>query len=147
MRFSVAVENYDWQHQDVRTENGIEYGDTIDNMDFAYLEKVTKLNVAALAALASAPPPPEPKVEGAVSTDTTVTWAVGDGRCRAMSFDGAGPTLTNGQRSAQRIANAWHLCSSLTTQLTGAQLTSFAGIVLRIAAASASTIGCSASRR
>ena len=43
-------------------------------MDFAYLEKVAKLNVAALAAIASAPPPPEPKVEGAVSTDTTITW-------------------------------------------------------------------------
>ncbi len=42
-----------------------EYGDTIDHMDFPYLEKVTKLNVAALAAIASAPPPPEPKVEGA----------------------------------------------------------------------------------
>jgi hypothetical protein len=44
-------------------------------MDFAYLEKVAKLNIAALAAMASAPPPPEPKVEGAVSTDTTLTWA------------------------------------------------------------------------
>jgi len=74
VRFSVAVENYNWQHQDLRTENGVEYGDTVDKMDFPYLEKVTKLNVAALAALASAPPPPEPTVEGAVSTDTTVTW-------------------------------------------------------------------------
>ena len=43
-------------------------------MDFAYLAKVTKLNVAALAWLASAPPPPEAKVEGAVSTDTTISW-------------------------------------------------------------------------
>jgi hypothetical protein len=73
-RLSVAVENYDWQHQDLRTENGKVYGDTIDHMDFAYLEKVAKLNIAALAAIASAPPPPEPKVEGAVSTDTTVSW-------------------------------------------------------------------------
>src|SRR5207248_10752556 len=74
-RISVAVENYNWQHQDLRTENGIRYGDTIDHVDFAYLAKMTKLNVAALAAIASAPPPPEPKVEGAVSTDTTLTWA------------------------------------------------------------------------
>jgi hypothetical protein len=43
-------------------------------MDFPYLAKVAKLNIAALAALAGAPPPPEPKVEGAVSTDTTITW-------------------------------------------------------------------------
>src|SRR6478735_3878950 len=74
VRFTVAVENYNWQHQDLRTENGIKYGDTIDNMDFAYLAKIAKLNIAALAGIASAPPPPEPKVEGAVSTDTTVSW-------------------------------------------------------------------------
>lgn len=75
VRLSVAVENYNHQHQDLRTENGVEYGDTIDKMDFPYLTKVVKLNVAALAALASAPPPPdEPSVEGAVSTDTTVKW-------------------------------------------------------------------------
>ena len=49
-RISVAVENYNWQHQDLRTENGIRYGDTIDHVDFAYLAKMTKLNVAALAA-------------------------------------------------------------------------------------------------
>jgi acetylornithine deacetylase/succinyl-diaminopimelate desuccinylase-like protein len=74
-RLNVAIENYNWQHQDLRTENGIKYGDTIDHVDFPYLAKMTKLNVAALAAIASAPPPPEPKVEGAVSTDTTLTWA------------------------------------------------------------------------
>ena len=73
-RISVAIENYNWQHQDLRTENGIKYGDTIDHVDFAYLAKMTKLNIAALAAIASAPPPPEPKVEGAVSTDTMISW-------------------------------------------------------------------------
>ncbi len=77
VRFTVAVENYNWQHQDLRTEKGIKYGDTVENMDFPYLAKVAKLNIAALAALASAPPPPEPKVEGAVSTDTTVSWLIG----------------------------------------------------------------------
>ncbi|WP_294940453.1 M28 family peptidase [Tardiphaga sp.] len=74
IRFSVAVENYNQQHQDLRTEKGVVYGDTIEAMDFAYLTKVVKLNAAALAALASAPPPPEPSVEGAVSTNTTVKW-------------------------------------------------------------------------
>ena len=78
-RITVAIENYNWQHQDLRTENGIKYGDTIDHVDFAYLAKMTKLNIAALAAIASAPPPPEPKVEGGVSTDTTVTWAPVEG--------------------------------------------------------------------
>jgi hypothetical protein len=75
VRFSVAVENYHHQHQDLRTEGGVEYGDTIDKMDFPYLTKVVKLNTAALAALASAPPPPEATVEGAVSTDTVVDWS------------------------------------------------------------------------
>ena len=75
VRFSVAVENYNHQHQDVRVENGVEYGDTIDKMDFAYLRRVTALNVAALAALARAPMPPEPTVGGAVSTDTSIAWA------------------------------------------------------------------------
>ena len=75
VRFSVAVENYNWQHQDLRTENGVEYGDTIDRMDFPYLRKVTALNVAALAALARAPMPPEPAVEGAVQPNTSVMWA------------------------------------------------------------------------
>jgi len=74
VRFSVAIENYNWQHQDLRTENGIEYGDTIERMDFPYLRRVTQLNVAALAALARAPMPPAPQVAGAVSTDTRVEW-------------------------------------------------------------------------
>jgi acetylornithine deacetylase/succinyl-diaminopimelate desuccinylase-like protein len=74
VRFTVAMENYDQQHQDLRTDQGVQYGDTIDKMDFPYLRKVTQLNVAGLAALAAAPMPPEPKVEGAVSTDTTIAW-------------------------------------------------------------------------
>jgi hypothetical protein len=74
VRFSVAVENYNWQHQDLRTENGIVYGDTIERMDFPYLRRVTALNVAALAALARAPMPAAPAVQGAVSTDTTLRW-------------------------------------------------------------------------
>lgn len=74
VRFSVAVEDYDHQHQDLRVEKGVKFGDTVDEMDFPYLAKVTKLNVVALAWLASAAPPPEPTVEGAVSTDTTVKW-------------------------------------------------------------------------
>ena len=74
VRLSVAVENYNWQHQDLRTEDGTEYGDTIDKMDFPYLRRVTQLNVAALAALARGPMPPAPTVEGAVSPDTTLSW-------------------------------------------------------------------------
>jgi hypothetical protein len=74
VRFSVAIEDYEHQHQDLRTENGVRYGDTIDAMDFPYLRRVTALNVAALAALARAPMPPEPAVEGAVATFTELMW-------------------------------------------------------------------------
>ena len=78
VRFSVAVEDYDHQHQDLRIEKGIKFGDTVDEMDFPYLAKVTRLNVAALAALASAPPPPDdPNALGAVQTFTTVAWRRG----------------------------------------------------------------------
>ena len=79
VRLTVAVENYNQQHQDLRVEKGITYGDTVAAMDFPYLAKVTRLNVAALAALASAPPPPVVTIEGAVSPDAIVRWGrVGD---------------------------------------------------------------------
>ena len=79
IRFSVGVENYDHQHQDLRTENGIVYGDTIDFMDIAYLAKVTRLNIAGLAALASAPMPPVVTAEAAVQTFTVVKWSAVQG--------------------------------------------------------------------
>ncbi|RZM34619.1 MAG: M20/M25/M40 family metallo-hydrolase, partial [Sphingomonas sp.] len=49
VRFSVAAENWDRQHQDLRTEKGVVYGDTIEGMDFPYLAKVTAINVATLS--------------------------------------------------------------------------------------------------
>ena len=74
IRFSAAIEDYDHQHQDLRVENGVRYGDTIDEMDFAYLAGVTRINVATLAALAQAPLPPEASAEAAVQTFTLVKW-------------------------------------------------------------------------
>ena len=76
VRITEAAENYTRQHQDVRTENGVAYGDVIGGVDFPYLAQVTRLNAISLAALASAPAPPEQvKIEGAVSADTTVSWS------------------------------------------------------------------------
>ena len=74
IRLTVAVEDYEHQHQDVRVEKGIKFGDTIDEMDFAYLAKVTRLNVRALAALAAAPMLPGPTMKGAVQTSTELEW-------------------------------------------------------------------------
>ena len=75
VRFSVAVENYDHQHQDVRTANGTVFGDSIEFMDFPYLAKVTRLNIAALEGLAAAPMPPASTAEAAVQTFTDVKWS------------------------------------------------------------------------
>ena len=80
VRVTEAAENYTRQHQDLRTENGIRYGDVIEGVDFPYLAQVTRLNALTLASLASAPPPPAGlKTEGAVSDDTTVSWTAAPG--------------------------------------------------------------------
>ncbi|MEX2115730.1 MAG: M20/M25/M40 family metallo-hydrolase [Bacteroidota bacterium] len=57
VRFSVARENYDWQHQNVRVEDGKQYGDLVQFMDFGYCANVARVNLAGLAALALAPAP------------------------------------------------------------------------------------------
>lgn len=75
VRFSVAAENWTQQHQDLRTENGIQYGDTIDKMDFPYLAKVAAINIATIRRLASAPAAPNGvTIDGALSFDTHVKW-------------------------------------------------------------------------
>lgn len=74
VRFSVAIEDYEHQHQDLRTEDGVTYGDTIDEMDFPYLAKVTALNIRVADRLASVPMPPAPTIKAAVSTDTVLEW-------------------------------------------------------------------------
>lgn len=75
VRVTEAHENYTRQHQDLRTEKGVRYGDTIDGVDFDYLAQVTRLNVLGLATLAAAPAPPGGvDIDGAVSSDTTIHW-------------------------------------------------------------------------
>lgn len=82
VRFTVAVEDYEHQHQDLRTEDGVKYGDTADEMDFPYLARVTRLNVRALARLARTPMPPAPVVKGAVKPDTDIEWQAVPGAVR-----------------------------------------------------------------
>jgi hypothetical protein len=75
VRLSEVHEDYTRQHQDLRTEGGIAYGDVADAVDFDYAAKVTALNAAALAALAWAPPSPaRVTVRGAVQPHTTLRW-------------------------------------------------------------------------
>ena len=75
VRLTAMHEDYNRQHQDVRTEGGVAYGDVIEEVSFPYIALVTRANVASLAALASAPPPPTAvRVRGAVTPNTTLSW-------------------------------------------------------------------------
>ena len=75
LRLTEPHEDYRNEHQDLRSENGVRYGDSIDRVDFDYLAQVTRLNAIALAALASAPAPVQGvQIGGAVTTDTVLTW-------------------------------------------------------------------------
>ena len=77
VRFTEPAEDFHRQHQDVREENGVTYGDTPDHVDFAYTADVARVNAAALAVLARAPEPPSAvQVETArLENDTTLRWA------------------------------------------------------------------------
>jgi len=64
VRITEMNENFDHQHQDIRTEKGMQYGDLPEFMDFVYLAKNTGINLASLANLAKAPSmPQEVKIE------------------------------------------------------------------------------------
>ncbi|MEX6632448.1 M28 family metallopeptidase [Hyphococcus lacteus] len=81
VRIMETHENYVMQHQDLRTEDGITYGDVIEGVNFDYARKLTSLNVVALAGMASAPPfPANVEIEGAVQPSTTLKWDVPTGR-------------------------------------------------------------------
>ena len=75
VRIMETNENYNRQHQDLRTENGVVYGDTIDGVNFAYAAKLTALNAVSLAGMANAPnPPADVTILGAVQPSTTLSW-------------------------------------------------------------------------
>jgi len=88
VRLTEFRENFNRQHQNVRTENGIEYGDLPKFVDFDYVANVARINAATLAALASAPGPPENvhlETKG-LDNDSTLRWsAPADGR--AASYE------------------------------------------------------------
>lgn len=75
IRIMEAHENYVMQHQDIRTENGIAYGDVIEGVDFEYAEKLTAVNAINLAALAWAPPAVgELSIGGIVAPSARFRW-------------------------------------------------------------------------
>lgn len=77
VRIMETNEHYDRQHQDIRSENGRHFGDTIDYIDFDYAAKLTSLNVVTLASMAGAPPfPADVTISGAVQPSTTISWTL-----------------------------------------------------------------------
>ncbi len=80
IRIMEAHENYTQQHQDIRTEDGIEYGDVLEHVNFDYAQKLTAVNAINLASLAWAPPAPkEVKIGGIVQPSAKFQWSKVDG--------------------------------------------------------------------
>jgi hypothetical protein len=75
IRIMETHENYTRQHQDIRVEDGISYGDVIEGVNFDYAARLTAVNAVALAGLAWAPPKPDAvRIGGAVQPSTTLQW-------------------------------------------------------------------------
>ena len=75
VRIMEAHENYTQQHQDIRTEDGIDYGDVLSAVNFEYAAKLTAVNAINLAALAWAPPAvKEFSIGGIVEADVKFRW-------------------------------------------------------------------------
>ncbi len=98
IRIMEAHENYTQQHQDVRTENGIDYGDTVEHVNFPYAAKLTAVNAINLAGIAWAPPAPETvKIGGIVEADVKLEWSKVDGATGYKVYwrDTTSPTWDN----------------------------------------------------
>jgi hypothetical protein len=76
IRIMEAHENYTQQHQDIRVEEGIAYGDVLEHVNFDYAKKLTSVNALNLASLGWAPPAPkEVKIGGIVESSARLQWS------------------------------------------------------------------------
>jgi len=75
VRFTEWRENFDHQHQTLRSENGVEYGDLLKFVDFGYVVKVAQLNALTMASLAAAPSEPQRVRVVTRSWIITATWS------------------------------------------------------------------------
>ena len=81
VRIMETNEHYDRQHQDIRVENGREYGDVIEGVNFDYAKKLTALNISVLAEMAAAPPfPSNVTLKGAVRASAVINWTKPKGK-------------------------------------------------------------------
>lgn len=80
IRIMETHENYNRQHQDLRTENGIKYGDVVEGVNFGYASKLTAVNAINLASMAWAPKPPKNvEIGGIVEPSAKLRWEKVDG--------------------------------------------------------------------
>ncbi|MBV8750226.1 MAG: M20/M25/M40 family metallo-hydrolase, partial [Candidatus Eremiobacteraeota bacterium] len=108
LRFTEPRETFAHQHQNVRVENGVQYGDLLQYMDFDYLAKVARYNAAALATLALAPATPKVTVDTrALTNDTTLAW---DAVPRAARYEVVRRLTTEPTWTAvQDVGNVTHI--------------------------------------
>lgn len=79
IRIMEAHENYDQQHQDLRIENEVNYGDRLQHVDMGYVKKLTAVNAINLAQLADAPlAPVTVAISGMVAPSTSLSWSAVD---------------------------------------------------------------------
>ena len=98
IRIMEAHENYTQQHQDIRVEGGIAYGDTFEHVNFPYAKKLTAVNAINLASLASAPPPPKNlAIGGIVKPSVKFKWEKAEGAVGYKIYwrDTTSPTWDN----------------------------------------------------
>jgi hypothetical protein len=98
IRIMEAHENYNRQHQDIREENGIKYGDVVEGVNFEYAKKLTAVNAINLASLAWAPPAPNKvQIGGIVQPSAKLRWEKVEGAAGYKIYwrDTTSPTWDN----------------------------------------------------
>ena len=98
IRIMEAHENYTQQHQDIRVENGIAYGDKLEHVNFGYAKKLTAVNAINLASIAWAPPAPTTvEIGGIVEPNAKLRWSKVDGAVGYKIYwrDTTSPTWDN----------------------------------------------------
>jgi hypothetical protein len=116
VRFTEFREDFHHQHQNVRTENGVEYGDVARFVDFDYVSRVARLNAATLASLASAPAPPANVhlLTKDLENDSTLTWEAPAGG-RAAAYEVLWRATTSPEwEHAQNVGNVTHTTLNLS---------------------------------
>jgi hypothetical protein len=88
VRFTEMNEDFNRQHQDIRTENGVNYGDLPDFVDFNYVQKVARMNLSVLANLALAPAEPQNVgvTTSGLTNTTTLVWEAPNAGKRPVGY-------------------------------------------------------------